>query len=567
MPDQSSLANFDLGLSLLPDETIFSWCSRYHRQAANGLDRTTCMRLFDHPYLGSSHDFPARLGVLVDKSKGALGTASEIIFNRTVLPYYFPFRHVCLSTQAMSSLEIGGISHLKYNLGLITSGVGAGHPLKACPQCIQSDLDSHGWPYWRRAHQLPGNWVCGRHMTRLSKAHVKNFHRGRFSWILPLQADCRTPFNLSNDDVLPWLNQLTKLNMELIVSPPGSFCDESQIARAFRRKMASFGLISKAGRVHWMEMEPRLRDLAAHLLNLPELSHQSDPKLLKMQLLRLLAGRSLMHPLRYVVWISTFFSSLSDFREIYFESENSSLSQISNTSTLSHQPPSIDESKRKVLANIANGKISSREAAILLGVSHATISSWSALMNFQTKRRPKVIDQDKWETAVHMLKLGDEKNIVAEKIGISVVSVTRILRSTPQLQNAWHKARYEKRKLSARAEWTNSLSLLSSIGVIGMRALHSAAYAWFYRNDREWMKNSIAAGQGISMQNHSAQRMKNADQRLAEAIEKILSENLNSYQKFDLDNIQLLFPRIVQILKNPEKWPLTMRALSGVLGG
>lgn len=465
----------------------------------------------------------------------------------------------------MSSLEISGISHLKYSLGLLTSGVGAGHPLKACPQCIQSDLDSHGWPYWRRAHQLPGSWVCCRHMARLSKAQVKNIHRGRFSWILPLQADCRTPFDFCTEDVLSWLNHLTKINMELVASPPGSFFDANKIARVFRRKMVSFSLISKAGRVHWMAVEPWLRDLAAHLLHLPELSHQADPKLLKAQLLRLLAGRSLMHPLRYVVWISTFFSNLNDFSEIYFELENPSLLQISHNPAIIHRPPTIDESQRKVLANLANGSISSREARIQLGVSHATIAAWSALMDFQSKRRPKTIDQEKWDIAVHMLKRGDDKVLVAEKIGISVVSVTRILRSTPQLQNTWHKVRYEKRKASARAEWSDSLPLLNSIGVIGMRALHSAAYAWLYRNDREWMKCSIAAGQGMLMQNHATQRMKNADQRLAEAIEELVRKNTDQYQKFDLENIQLLFPRITQILRTPERWPLTMQTLSEVL--
>jgi hypothetical protein len=45
----------------LPDETLFSLCSRYHRASGNQLPTTTCKALFGHKLQGAAHDFPARL--------------------------------------------------------------------------------------------------------------------------------------------------------------------------------------------------------------------------------------------------------------------------------------------------------------------------------------------------------------------------------------------------------------------------------------------------------------------------------------------------------------------------
>jgi len=139
----------------LPDETLFSWCSRYHRLAANGLDRTTCLQLFGHVRIGSAHDFPGRIDALVARSKGSLGSAEQVIRDRTLLPFYWPFKPSDLARQSVAAMRGNGIAHLKYRLGLLTSGLGAAHPLKSCPECMQADLEGHGWAYMV-ADALPG---------------------------------------------------------------------------------------------------------------------------------------------------------------------------------------------------------------------------------------------------------------------------------------------------------------------------------------------------------------------------------------------------------------------------
>ena len=89
------MATLDLQQGLpqrwLPDETLFSLCSRYHAASGNVLPATTCRQLFGHPRQGCAHDFPARLDHFLSVTGGALGTVTSIVEDHTVLPLYLRF--------------------------------------------------------------------------------------------------------------------------------------------------------------------------------------------------------------------------------------------------------------------------------------------------------------------------------------------------------------------------------------------------------------------------------------------------------------------------------------------
>ena len=96
----------------LPNETLFSLCSRHHRLSANHRASSTCQALFGHPSQGSAHDFPSRLGEFERLTGARLGTADEIIRLRTVLPYYLPFASSEVASAAIAAMagpSIGGV--------------------------------------------------------------------------------------------------------------------------------------------------------------------------------------------------------------------------------------------------------------------------------------------------------------------------------------------------------------------------------------------------------------------------------------------------------------------------
>jgi hypothetical protein len=78
--------------SWLPDETLFSLASRYHRLAGHQTSATTTLALFGHRRRGCQHDLPNRLGELARRTEGRLGTSEQLAIDRVLLPLYLPHR-------------------------------------------------------------------------------------------------------------------------------------------------------------------------------------------------------------------------------------------------------------------------------------------------------------------------------------------------------------------------------------------------------------------------------------------------------------------------------------------
>ena len=157
----------DLGgaglLEPLPDETLFSLCSRQHRIWGGPNARETCALLFGGSRIGTQHDIPSGLGQLECRTRGQWGSASTLAARRTLMRFYEPFVDEQLFDEAIASMRAPSVAHLKFRLGLLTSRFRANHPLKACRVCMEQDRHDHGWAYWHLPHQYPGVWVCPVH--------------------------------------------------------------------------------------------------------------------------------------------------------------------------------------------------------------------------------------------------------------------------------------------------------------------------------------------------------------------------------------------------------------------
>ncbi|WP_162057217.1 TnsD family Tn7-like transposition protein [Undibacterium sp. KW1] len=566
---QTDFPNFTVGLDPLPDETLFSWCSRFHRLAANGQDKNTCLQLFGDTRIGSAHDFPARIAVLVTRSHGCLGTASEIIRDRTLLPFYLPFKSIEVGNEAVSALCGPGIGHLKFRLGLLTSGVGAAHPLKACPQCICSDLDRHGWAYWRRSHQLPSVWLCPEHLIPLRASSLKLLQVARFAWVLPTQANCAPLAGLEDRRLskheTAWLLKLSQLSNELLNCPSGSFADPVRIAEVFRIRLCSLGLTYASGRVRWPIVQVSLEKLVSNLACLPAINHEADLHLLRTQFLRILSGRGMTHPLRYLIWISTWFNDLSHFKTEY-DKLAGYINHCEDELPAPNKPmrgPTREQ--MEIIAMLCTGQLSLSAAALRAGVAYATMAAWASKESFEVLRRPKKLSATLWNQAVAMLRAGADKSDVGGQCQVSVVTVTRILRTVPGLQEHWHSVRYKQRGDIARRAWSNLLPLRKYMGIKALRCLEPSAYAWLYRNDRVWLQASLAGTCKIKITNHAARRIENADERMAVFLKKLTLSRESSTSVWRLDELKRAFPRIEKVIRYPERWPLTVKALAFVL--
>ncbi|NTV94161.1 MAG: hypothetical protein HGA75_01945 [Thiobacillus sp.] len=569
MPRQAEFAGLSVGLEPLPDETLFSWCSRYHRLAATGHDRATCLQLFGDHRAGTAHDFPAQVAVLAAKTSGAIGTAAELIRQRTLLPFYLPFRSLALGQRAEQALCGQGIGHLKYQLGLLTSGLGAAHPLKACPLCVADDISLHGWAYWRRDHQLPGVWLCTQHQVPLRVYPQKMDQLARFSWVLPTPVGSQPVACLSGlepvSSQVAWLLKMGSLSMALVDCAPGRIDDPVRIGEAIRGRLRHLGYIQSARRVRWSMLEPTLEQMSTNLACLPELNHQSDPVLLRNQLLRLLSGRALTHPLRYLAWIANWFSGLDDFLDVYATADPAApiRAQSSIKTQAVHHGP--NEYQRHVLLQATERHISLTAAAKQAGVSYATMAAWASRQAFEPSRRPKKLSSSIWDDVVTQLRNGADKETVAQAFAISIVTVTRVLQTVPGLRDQWHSERQEQRRIIARRAWEEVATLRAYLGIKALRRLEPAAYAWLYRNDREWLKMSSNSVPKVPATNHAVARMHGADARMAEALRGLATLHAQRKQPWSFDELKRAMPALRRLIRCPEKWPLTVKALAFVL--
>ena len=468
----------------------------------------------------------------------------------------------------MAAMRGNGIAHLKYRLGLLTSGLGAAHPLKSCPECMQADLEGHGWAYWRRAHQLPGVWVCPSHGIPLRVSHLKLDQVARFAWTLPVPACGQEVVFLDHGAGKStqggWLRRLAAQGLALVGMSPGRFADPVRIAQAFRFRMEGIGMLHASGRVRWREVEPRLLQLATNLACLPEARQDADLGLLQGQLARLLSARSLAHPLRYLTWIAAWFDGIDDFEQAY---ESSGMITDQAWATAASRRATCDVATQgqvpeEIRTALRDGNLSMTAAARQLGVSYATLAAWACRVAIEAPRRPKKLDAPSWSLALEMLRNGAEKQAVADAAKVSVLTVTRILRTVPGLQDEWHRVRQESRRMAVRAAWAKVAALNLHLGVKRLRRLEPAAYAWLYRNDHDWLKASLERVATAHRANHAAVRMERSDARMADALRTVALSCSREAPRRLLDELKRALPALRKAIHSPEQWPLTVEALT-----
>lgn len=556
-------------LPWLPDETLFSWCSRYHLMTANGLAGATAMQLFGRRRHCVAHDFPSNLAVLAERTSGSLGSCDSLIEERTLLPFYAAFRSDQLYGHATLSLKGSGIGHLKYQLGLLTGGLGAAHPLKACPHCMHEDRVRHSVAHWRRSHQLPGVWACPTHGIPLLASSLKLDQRARYQFSLPDHAGLThwsvLPGRRVLDSSLAVLHRLARLSIDLCGVEPGRLADPHAVAAAFLRGIALRGWTTATGRVTWKTFQAELGRHAEVMALLPPMAMQMDGQVGRVQLARILSARGLAHPLRYLVWMTLLFESLKDFISAYDAVPAlESLATTGGTRTL----PREDSRAREVALRFQSGQETATSLAKQYGVDPSTVAAWLARSGIATPRRAKVMDEGKSRLAAVLLRNGCDKEIVAARLGVAEVTITRELRRVPGLQACWHEARRECARQGARAAWTQVAAAASILGVAAARRAEPAAYAWLYRNDRQWLQKQCEAELSPCKAGaYSRVRRERADVRYAASLQTALAALAaeTGLDLFDPGRWAILAPGLKRVLRRPRDWPRTIAVLQMAL--
>ena len=208
----------------LPDELLFSLLSRFHRISGNLEHAETCQQLFGPRRKRCAHDLPHWIQDLSERARGVLGTADCIIHKGTLLPVYLPFLSQGEALECYEALKGAGLGKHRSRLCRQLPSQTTVQPLRACPQCMERDHESHGVSYWHLSHQLPGVLICIEHSQPLWHSSLTMDHGRDVRWHLP-QTDALstpewTPDRLGSEAVA-LLKKLAALAMEVFSQPKG----------------------------------------------------------------------------------------------------------------------------------------------------------------------------------------------------------------------------------------------------------------------------------------------------------------------------------------------------------
>jgi len=478
-------------LNWLDDETLFSLVSRHHALSGAVRPRDTCERFFGHPRAGTQHDLPCNLDVFVARTNHFLGDAASIIRDRTLLPYYLPFRSDAVAAEATESLRGPAIGSLKYRLGILTSRFRAHHPLKACSLCMESDVTQHGVAYWHRAHQFPGVWCCPLHEVPLQESAVKANGVKRFFWHLPSASHLVTPsIGLGRPTIEVGtlsLLRLSRLTRDYITW--GGRIDEARLISAYQYALDAKGLLNPAG---GLKLTRIAEDFSRHVgplrcvLELHDLP--GDDRAASVQVGRLLrAPRTGTHPVRHLVLIDWLFGDWPSFLRTYEVATK--WDERPPEQIRSHPDP---DNRTRLLQMLRDDAISLTESARIVGVDVATATGWARQAGLTARSRPKMLGPDRLTEVHAQLICGDSTAEVAAVQRLSVPTINRILRAHPVIGAKAHEARAARARSDQRKAWATATAEHPTLSAKALRTLIPACYAWLYRNDRHWLMNAAA---------------------------------------------------------------------------
>jgi transposase len=557
----------------LPGETLFSLISRHHYISGQPIAALTCEAFFGHPQGGSQHDLPSRLAHLAERANAVWGNAEIMAKERTLLAYYRAFFPREASTEISDRMFGNSVAHLKFRMGLLTSRFRANHPLKACRACMAEDRAKYGWAYWHLNHQYPGVWTCTNHHELLLEGVVKSTGVQRFQWHLPEEDNLRAVSAKQKSQRPPeraCLKDFSLLVEELVAAHGNEPLDMSRLQQVYRAELGCRNWLTPGGNLRLSSMAKHFGEFLKPFKDLIEFdSLPCTETEINQQLGRLLRPRAeATHPLRHCLMINWLFGSMERFSLAY-------------RATLDRRPESLkaealrpgtasDLQREKLVSLVTVGGHSMRVAARQVGIDVGTAITWAGQAGLSISRRPKKLHPKLRQELIARLRRGMDKDAVAKSAELSVVTVTKLLLSEPGLHAEWTRTRKAKMQSRSREVWVSASASNPDAGVKLLRALHPAAYAWLYRNDREWLNENKPAPCGNAL--HPPRRGVDwlaRDLALSAEVSRVGRElrHRSGSQKVKLWQIYQVLPALKAKLPVLHRMPLTKSAIAQLVGG
>ena len=275
--------------------------------------------------------------------------------------------------------------------------------------------------------------------------------------------------------------------------------------------------------------------------------------------------RSGIHPLRHLTLIAWLFPNFDAFRVAYDAQRllaQEDQRKIPSTHTVEEINP-----KRQALLNLIAEGYSISGASRSIGVDPATGMAWAAAAGVETRKRPSILRGDVRDRVVAALARGAEKTEAARLGEISIVSVTRLLRTEVGLRERWRSARFLAAQTEARTRWFDVVNKNPRSGPKAARLLEPAAYAWLYRNDLDWLKAAVAHMDRLTREIGTRVDWDARDRGLSQEVRRVALALVTGAPaaKLRLWHLYQAIPELKAKLSRLDRLPLTAEAIQSVL--
>lgn len=498
MPTESVLDHWPPILPTLQDsETLYSWCAAVHRRSISASVRETSKRLFGSPSAALLHDFPARLLALEMRTEGLIGSAVELAKRHSLLGFFLPFIEPEAALRYLDRVTAGSLPDIKMRLGIPASGVGGYHPLRCCKECVALDLSEVGRSTWRTYQQAPSTLVCAEHWRPLVQTWNRSSPAHRREWIAPdpSLSEGRHETVGTSDRTMEVLVRMASASRAVFDLPPGSLAPRS--IGALHRCWASLhGALTAAGSIRHRtvldQIEPEFRHIATAFAGLGPVACELDAAAIIGSVAR--EAPKPTHPAKHLAVLAAMFPDAEELiRELALVGASAETDDALTKSDVEMLPEAIhdnDITQQDFLAAVAAGA-SIRAAAQATGVSTTTGVRWARQNGIEFTARPKSINIAVLGQLRAELANGEDRSTVAQRHGISLTSVHRLLSTEHGLLELWRGARHETARRKHRQTLGDVVAANPAQSAKQIRTAAPASWAWLYRHDRSWLTDAM----------------------------------------------------------------------------
>lgn len=486
----------------LPDELLYSAFARFRDAMGPSSERSIIQTLFGSSTSTVIVDLPCRIDAFLSRlPPGNPLTARNIVQWHTTLPYYAPFlppERVERTEALMHGNEGSTISGV---LGLRPSRIQTPQDLRFCDKCADSDWRRFSVRYWHRAHQLSSVMVCPKHGTVLRK-HFRSSAIHLFESLEQVlnQGKSISDVLLANTRIdLSCLQQLASETERLLNShfrPPGLFL----LQERYR------SLLTERG---WMKSPTNIRMGALRsaftqhhgVSTLKELGCglPSDRDGWLERLLR--KPRSASHPLHHLLVLKFLGCSVTRFFSTNKGQQKSVGKQSPTGRQGSNNIATVSPYKKEGTVDTHNA---SWEARLISLVAHSNQSLRGIARELEVD--PRTVQRH------------------SRRIGVWRDEWTTWQKMSPSTR---HLKKSEDMLRKYQKDWCELREKYPDEGTSALRRRVPAAYAFLYRNERDWLNAHKSTSTRVAAPTYRVDWTERDEKLLNEAV-LIADELLNS---------------------------------------